>query len=295
MTNSIRFKIACFASVLAFGVICLSYSYFIEPNRLVVRNREIVIEGWDIAFDGLRIVAVSDIHGGSNGGVADNLQLLVETVNAQNADIVVLLGDFVAYDRDRQTIKMPMSEIAGYLGGLRAKHSLFAVLGNHDGWYGDRTVAGELQSAGITVLKDEMAAVEKNGRKLRIFGIRDHFQMGSWRKFDAELRQSLSGLGQEGNIVVLEHSPDVFPVINEFNTFGDDFKLMLSGHTHGGQIWLPVIGSPMVPSSYGQKYNYGHIIENGRHLFVTTGTGTSILPFRFMMPPEIVVLTIRAS
>ncbi|HBR56286.1 MAG TPA: metallophosphoesterase, partial [Blastocatellia bacterium] len=98
-----------------------------------------------------------------------------------------------------------------------------------------------------------------------------------------------------GGILVLEHSPDVFPVINEFNTFGEDFKLMIAGHTHGGQVWLPIIGSPIVPSSYGQKYNYGHIIENGRHLFVTTGTGTSILPMRFLMPPEVVVLTIRAS
>lgn len=295
MTKSLRVNIAILAGVLAFGISCLFYAYFIEPNRLVVRNRDIVINGWDTAFDGFRIVAVSDIHGGSNGGSAANIRHLVETVNEQRADIVVLLGDFVSYDRSRQMVKMPITEIAGYLGEMRAKYGVFAVLGNHDGWYGDEKVASELRTAGITILKDEMATVSQNTHKLRIFGIRDHFEMGSWRKFDSDLREKLSDSEQEGGILVLEHSPDVFPVINEFNTFGEDFKLMIAGHTHGGQVWLPIIGSPIVPSSYGQKYNYGHIIENGRHLFVTTGTGTSILPMRFLMPPEVVVLTIRAS
>ena len=295
MTKSLRVKVAIIAGVLAFGISCLFYAYFIEPNRLVVRNRDIVINGWDPAFDGFRIVAVSDIHGGSNGGSAANIRHLVETVNKQRADIVVLLGDFVSYDRSRQMVKMPITEIAGYLSEMRAKYGVFAVLGNHDGWYEDEKVASELRTAGITILKDEMATVSLNTHKLRIFGIRDHFEMGSWRKFDSDLREKLSNSEQEGGILVLEHSPDVFPVINEFNTFGEDFKLMIAGHTHGGQVWLPIIGSPIVPSSYGQKYNYGHIIENGRHLFVTTGTGTSILPMRFLMPPEVVVLTIRAS
>ncbi|HYJ92153.1 MAG TPA: hypothetical protein VEV84_12645, partial [Pyrinomonadaceae bacterium] len=74
-----------------------------------------------------------------------------------------------------------------------------------------------------------------------------------------------------------------------------DLKLMLAAHTHGGQVWLPLIGSPIVPSSYGQKYAYGHVQENGVDMFVTPGIGTSILPFRFMVPPEIAVLTIKSD
>ena len=70
---------------------------------------------------------------------------------------------------------------------------------------------------------------------------------------------------------------------------------MIAGHTHGGQVWLPVLGRPIVPSSYGQKFAAGHVKDNGLDIFVTTGVGTSILPFRFMVPPEIAVLTIRSS
>jgi predicted MPP superfamily phosphohydrolase len=74
-----------------------------------------------------------------------------------------------------------------------------------------------------------------------------------------------------------------------------DLKLILAAHTHGGQVWFPIIGAPIVPSTFGQKYSYGHIVENDVDLFVTSGIGTSILPIRFMVPPEIVVLTLRST
>jgi predicted MPP superfamily phosphohydrolase len=93
----------------------------------------------------------------------------------------------------------------------------------------------------------------------------------------------------------LEHSPDILEVLAFHKTLGKDFKLMLSGHTHGGQVWLPVLGTPIVPSSFGQKYAYGHKRENDMDIFITTGIGTSILPIRFMMPPEIAVLTLNAE
>ncbi|HEX6279978.1 MAG TPA: hypothetical protein VFZ49_08175, partial [Pyrinomonadaceae bacterium] len=84
-------------------------------------------------------------------------------------------------------------------------------------------------------------------------------------------------------------------IIHGAHYISKDLKLMIAGHTHGGQIWLPILGAPIVPSSYGQKYVAGHIRENGLDMFVTTGIGTSILPFRFMVPPEIAVLTIRSE
>jgi predicted MPP superfamily phosphohydrolase len=87
----------------------------------------------------------------------------------------------------------------------------------------------------------------------------------------------------------------VLPIISGDLSISPDLKLLLTAHTHGGQVWLPLIGTPIVPSSYGQKYSYGHIQENGVDMFVTSGVGTSILPFRFMVPPEIAVLTIRSA
>src|SRR5204863_138767 len=100
---------------------------------------------------------------------------------------------------------------------------------------------------------------------------------------------------QIGDIIVLEHSPDILETLSYYKTLGNNFKLMLSGHTHGGQVWLPLIGTPIVPSNFGQKYAYGHKRENDMDIFVTSGIGTSILPIRFMMPPEIAVLTINAE
>lgn len=289
-------KILRFAAVtLVAAVCCLLYAYFIEPQRLIVNESELVTENWDPAFDGLRIVALSDIHAGSNGVDEAKLRRIVETVNSLDADLVVMLGDFVATTRDRQSVFMPMSAIAEHLKGMRARYGVFAVLGNHDGWHGDSNVADGLERAGIRVLQNQIASIERNGKRLRIFGLKDHLQLNSWYTFDQMTKHTVAQAGGDGQFLVLEHSPDIFDVMHYYKSLGDDFGLMIAGHTHGGQIWLPVIGSPVVPSSLGQRYNRGHIREKGRDLFVTTGIGTTLLPFRFLMPPEIAVLTVRSA
>jgi predicted MPP superfamily phosphohydrolase len=280
------------------AILCISYGYFIEPNRLVVNKSELKIKGWNAAFDGFKIVAIADIHGGSNGASDENLRRVVKDTNAQKPDIVVLLGDYVSPQSDsaagpERRLNMPMSTVADNLEGLTAKYGVFAVLGNHDGFYDDDTVSAELRRIGCTVLRNEIAVIEKDGQKIRILGLNDHMKLASWNSFDSDVRKVMADSGQAGDFIVLEHSPDIFQVLNYYKMLGPDFKLMIAGHTHGGQVWLPIIGAPIVPSSFGQKYNRGHIREDGADMFVTTGIGTSIMPFRFLMPPEIAVLTIR--
>ena len=90
--------------------------------------------------------------------------------------------------------------------------------------------------------------------------------------------------------LLLVHEPDVFET---FPSLGLSPTLTLAGHTHGGQVWLPLLGRRVVPSAFGQRYAYGHVVEAGRHLFVTSGVGTSVLPVRFLVPPEIALLTLR--
>jgi predicted MPP superfamily phosphohydrolase len=125
--------------------------------------------------------------------------------------------------------------------------------------------------------------------------MKDHLKLDSWMSFDAMVRSTIAANPKEGQIVVLEHSPDILYILNYWKDLNPDLKLMLAGHTHGGQVWLPIIGAPFVPSSVGQRYAQGHIEEEGVHMFVTSGIGTSILPFRFMVPPEVAVITIHSA
>lgn len=285
---------------IALSLLALAYGYFIEPHRLVVNETTLQMKGLDPAFDGLRIVAVSDIHAGSHGVDAERMRQVVDEINAQEADVVVMLGDYVSQLNDGKPIgerplKMPVESLTTGLAGIRAKYGVYAVLGNHDGWYDNASVADALRRAGIRVLENEVAFIDRGGRKLRLFGMRDHLHMGTWATFDNDMRRAIASYERTGDIIVLQHSPDVFPVVNAFKTFGDDFKLMIAGHTHGGQVRFPVLGTPIVPSAFGQKYAAGHVREDGKDLFVTTGIGTSLLPFRFLVPPEIAVLTLRSK
>jgi predicted MPP superfamily phosphohydrolase len=276
----------------AVALLLLGYSYFIEPNRLVVNEHRLALPALDSAFDGLRIAAISDIHGGSNGSSAQNISRMVERVNALDADIVVILGDYVAHGAAWPSEPLEIEQVAELVRPLRSRYGVFAVLGNHDGFYGIDRVAGALKNAGINVLQNEIAAIEHNGKTLRLLGLKDHMQLNSWYTYDQDMKKLFAADARRGDIIVLQHSPDIFQVINHYKNPGEDFRLMIAGHSHGGQIWFPVLGPPMVPSSFGQKYAAGHIREHGKDMFVTTGLGTSILPFRFMVPPEIALLTL---
>ena len=130
---------------------------------------------------------------------------------------------------------------------------------------------------------------------LRILGLADQLNISSWETFTSGTRKILAESEGKGDVLVLEHSPDVAPLITGDAKVSKDLKLMLSGHTHGGQVWLPILGRPVVPSGYGQKFAVGHFMQNGLDVFVTSGIGTSILPFRFMVPPELAVITVRSA
>ena len=108
-----------------------------------------------------------------------------------------------------------------------------------------------------------------------------------WAEGKFDVGRSASAILSGAPVILLTHNPDVFPRVPQ------RVSVTLAGHTHGGQVALPLIGRPIVPSQFGQRYAAGHIVEGGRHLFVATGVGTSILPVRFRVPPAVVILTLK--
>lgn len=275
------------------GILFLFYAYFIEPDRLVINKTQIQVKNWNAAFDGLKIVAISDIHAGSNSIDEEKLKTIVKKTNEQDPDLIVLLGDYGSHKNGNgSNLKLPLSKIAENLKGFKSKYGVFGVLGNHDLNGLLPEIKTHFERVGIKVLENELIFIEKGGEKLRIFGAKDHLYVNDWEMFADECRKILESNEQVGDVLVLEHSPDLFPVITGKNMISKDFKLMLAGHTHGGQVRLPFLGSIVVPSSYGQKYVRGHVKDKGVDMFVTTGVGTSILPIRFLVPPEIAVITI---
>lgn len=284
----LKFNLYIFSIGFIFGLILLGYAYFIEPNRLVIKEVSLNVPNWSKELDGFKVVAVSDIHGGSNTITEERIRNITEQINAQNPDIIVLLGDFVSqiYER-RKTLRerelaMPIETIAENLKGLKAKYGTFAVIGNHDWWYDEKKCRNALESAGIIVLDNETESFEINNNTVTILGLEDY-----WKKTNIGLEKIMEQLQTDKNIIAITHNPDTF------NKTNDKLSILLAGHTHGGQVNLPYFGTPSVPAS--KEYTSGHVVKNGRHLFVTTGIGTSILPIRFRVPPEFAVITLNSQ
>jgi predicted MPP superfamily phosphohydrolase len=224
--------------------------------------------------------------------------LVVELANSLAGDLILFLGDYAAGHRFVAQ-KIPAAESAKISARARAPLGRFAIMGNHDWWddltaqkQGHGPIIGQmaLEDAGIPVIENKVVRLAKDGLPFWLTGTASIVAIKKGRgRFEsrAELDATLAQVTDTAPIIHLAHEPDLFTKIP------DRVSLTLSGHMHGGQVRL--FGwSPITPSAYGNRFAYGHIVEEGRHLIVSGGLGCSIIPVRFGVPPEITVVDLAA-
>jgi predicted MPP superfamily phosphohydrolase len=279
------------------------YGFAIEPMwRLEVTRYRVSPPDWPRDLK-LSIGVIADVHAGGPAMPIERIQGIVEETNALKPDVIVLLGDFAASHKFKMRSVAP-EEWSEALGQLRAPLGVHAILGNHDWWddlaaqrSGQGPVIGRrmLERFGIPVYENDATRLVKDGRRFWLAGLGDQMafirgrRKRAWRKFEGvdDLDGTLAKVRDDAPVVLLAHEPDIFPSVPS------RVALTLSGHTHGGQVRC--LGfSPMVPSRYGNRYAYGHIVEDDRHLVVSGGLGCSILPVRIGVPPEIVMVDVAA-
>jgi predicted MPP superfamily phosphohydrolase len=264
LRSATAISVGAFAGVAAYGI---AYERH-HISRLV---RDVAVRGLPPALSGLRIGMITDVHHSavvSAGDVAQAVRLLTEAA----PDIMVLGGDYISFF-DRGYIG-PVAELLAPLAG--APHGAFAVLGNHDD---EREMPAALSSRGFVVLKDQRTSITVKGARLDIAGIR------FWTRMPGEIAGVLKGTG--GTTILLAHDPRRLATAAAL-----DVQLVLSGHTHGGQVVVPGIGAVArrtfpVLAGYDRRENTS--------IFVSRGVGTVYLPLRLNCPPDVAVLTLQAA
>jgi uncharacterized protein len=276
------------------GLATATYGFIIEPGlRLRTTTYAFTPPRWTPGLK-LRIVMLADPHLVEPWMTLNRWQRIIDAANALEPDMHLLLGDYVAGHFYR-TGTVKVADGAKIAAALKSRLGTYAICGNHD-WWDDKSAQKRksgptmaqtaFEDVGIPVLENRVMRIDNGDKPFWLTGTssmvaivkgRGHFESR------AQLTETLAQVTDEAPIIHMAHEPDLFVDIPE------RVSLTVSGHTHGGQVRL--FGySPVVPSSYGNRFAYGHVIEEGRHLVISGGLGCSMIPVRFGSPPEIVVL-----
>lgn len=263
------------------------YAGEIERHWIDVAQQEVRLRGLPAAFDGLRVAQLSDIH-------LDEfteplfLRHAIERINSLNPDLVLLTGDYVTNGLGSQQFARGAAwQCAEILRALTCRR-IYGVLGNHDLLTGAPEVTRALASNGITVLRNACLPFERGGSRIWLAGVDD--PVCGRPKPDLALPAAIRNLPDEP-VVLLCHAPDYADQLLD-HPAGRAVGLMLSGHTHGGQVRLPLVGALSLPP-LGRKYVAGSFRLGSLQLYVNRGLGAVGLPFRFDCPPEITLHTLR--
>jgi predicted MPP superfamily phosphohydrolase len=294
-----RRLIRSFGGLSALGVSTAAYGVGIEPVlRLGVTRYHPTPRQWPADLP-LKIAVIADVHACDPWMSLERIEAIVDRTNGLNADLIVLLGDYVA-GLHQVTRIIPANEWARVLAGLKAPLGVHAVMGNHDYWvdravqqagYGPTVAHRALEAAGIPVYENDAVRLTKDGRPFWLAGLGDQLAYMPARRFRPvrrigvdDLSATLAKVTDSAPLVLLAHEPDVAARVPS------RVALQLSGHTHGGQVRL--LGwSPAVPRQHGLRLAYGHV-RLKCDVIISGGLGCSIMPLRVGVPPEIVEVTL---
>jgi len=245
-------------------------------ERFAVTNERIWLDTLPDAFSGLRVVQISDIHHGLYFP-QEWLAEAVRQVNRLNPDIVALTGDYITYSRANIE---PAAEI---LGHLRARYGVFAVLGNHDFRVNADAITQALRRRRIEVLRNRHVALGFGTAALYLAGVDDY-------GYGADVRRAVRGIPRDATTVLLAHNPRIISLASRHGV-----SLVLSGHTHGGQVNVPLLGTVYGRSPERLRYKIGWDRLGTTQIYVSRGIGTIVLPWRLRCPAEISHLELLQS
>ena len=258
-----------------------AYGMFLEKNECEITSAEFPIARLPEGLDGFTMALVSDIHS-SIFMSEEEMEKYARLVNDMNADLIVVPGDFVTSD---------YREVYPFVEAfhvLSAPCGVYGVLGNHDFYAGPDRVAREVDAAGIKMLRNDKVVIEKNGGKFSLIGVDD---VGFSNRAPIKLEEAIGQAPQEMPQILLCHRPYYLDEAADNN-----IDLVLSGHTHGGQIVLGKFGDVVIaPSSLVSRYVWGKYKERNTHMYVSRGIGTVGLPVRINCPPEITKITLKRA
>lgn len=258
------------------------WAFWWEPASLHNETYELTLSSWPTTCDNLKVAVLADLHVGSPFNQLDHLNESIELTLKAKPDLILLAGDYVIHGVLGGRFVSPQ-ESAARLSRLSAPLGVYAVLGNHDWWHDGPGTMAAFQQAGIQMLEDASALIQMGNCQFWLVGISDYLEGAH------DVPLALSGIPDEAPVLAFTHNPDIFPEVPS------RVALTVGGHTHGGQVYLPILGRPVIPSEFGERFAIGHIVEQGRHFFVTPGIGTSILPVRFRVPPEVSILILHSA
>ena len=258
-------------------------------DDLIVTHYRLSPPGWR-AGHRLSITVVADLHaGGPNMGIA-RVRQVIDAANALGGDLIVVLGDYFATHRFVTEV-VPPPAWAAELARLRAPLGVHSILGNHDWWYDITGVRKAFAGVQLPLMENDAVLIGEPGRRFWLAGLGDqlahYVAPGQFRGVD-DLPGTLAKITTDDPVILLVHEPDIFTQVPE------RVSLTIAGHTHGGQIKLPLLPPLWAPSQYGARFAYGHIVERGRHLIVSGGLGCSKVPLRLGVPPEILRIEVGA-